>query len=183
MTTIDNGVNVQALLDAREVLAGRAGGRPVHLAGIIQVGERRPQHDDDQELLRPRRGAEPQVRSRVRRRSPGGLRRSGQRDHADRVSPRRADELPDGGGGVGSAESRDSAALGRSDGRGEPRHPRDPRCRQRRSERLQRHQGDLRRSTPTPRRQEIEALVAQSQKRSAVFDALTNPTEVTVEVA
>jgi uncharacterized OsmC-like protein len=32
-------------------------------------------------------------------------------------------------------------------------------------------------------KQEIEALVAQSQKRSAVFDALTNPTEVTVEVA
>ena len=26
-------------------------------------------------------------------------------------------------------------------------------------------------------------LVAQSQKRSAVFDALTNPTNVTVEVA
>jgi uncharacterized OsmC-like protein len=32
-------------------------------------------------------------------------------------------------------------------------------------------------------RQESEALVAQSQKRSAVFDALTNPTSVTVEVA
>jgi uncharacterized OsmC-like protein len=32
-------------------------------------------------------------------------------------------------------------------------------------------------------RQDIEALVAQSQKRSAVFDALTNPTEVTVAVA
>src|ERR1700689_5639191 len=31
-------------------------------------------------------------------------------------------------------------------------------------------------------KQENEALVAQSQKRSAVFDALTNPTEVTVEV-
>jgi uncharacterized OsmC-like protein len=31
--------------------------------------------------------------------------------------------------------------------------------------------------------EEIEALVAQSQKRSAVFDALTNPTEVTVAVA
>ena len=30
---------------------------------------------------------------------------------------------------------------------------------------------------------DIEALVAQSQKRSAVFDALTNPTNVTVEVA
>ena len=32
-------------------------------------------------------------------------------------------------------------------------------------------------------KEEIEALVAQSQKRSAVFDALTNPTEVSVEVA
>jgi len=30
--------------------------------------------------------------------------------------------------------------------------------------------------------QEIEALVAQSQKRSAVFDAITNPTNVTVNV-
>jgi uncharacterized OsmC-like protein len=32
-------------------------------------------------------------------------------------------------------------------------------------------------------KQEIEALVAQSQKRSAVFDALSNPTEIDVEVA
>jgi uncharacterized OsmC-like protein len=32
-------------------------------------------------------------------------------------------------------------------------------------------------------REEIAALVAQSQKRSAVFDALTNPTFVSVEVA
>ena len=31
--------------------------------------------------------------------------------------------------------------------------------------------------------QEIDALVAQSQKRSAVFDALTNPTDVHVEVS
>ena len=29
---------------------------------------------------------------------------------------------------------------------------------------------------------DVEALVAQSQKRSAVFDILTNPTNVTVEV-
>jgi uncharacterized OsmC-like protein len=32
-------------------------------------------------------------------------------------------------------------------------------------------------------KEEIEALVAQSQKRSAVYDALTNPTNVTVEIA
>ena len=31
-------------------------------------------------------------------------------------------------------------------------------------------------------KQEIEALVAQSQKRSAVYDAITNPVNVTVEV-
>ena len=30
--------------------------------------------------------------------------------------------------------------------------------------------------------EDIEALVAQSQKRSAVYDILTNPTNVTVEV-
>jgi uncharacterized OsmC-like protein len=30
--------------------------------------------------------------------------------------------------------------------------------------------------------EEIEALVAQSQKRSAVFDVVTNPTNITVEV-
>jgi uncharacterized OsmC-like protein len=32
-------------------------------------------------------------------------------------------------------------------------------------------------------REEVEALVAQSQKRSAVYDILTNPTSVTVDVA
>src|SRR5262244_3741417 len=32
-------------------------------------------------------------------------------------------------------------------------------------------------------RQDIEAIVAQSQKRSAVYDIVTNPTNVTVEVA
>ena len=31
-------------------------------------------------------------------------------------------------------------------------------------------------------REDIEALVAQSQKRSAVYDIVTNPTNVTVEV-
>jgi uncharacterized OsmC-like protein len=32
-------------------------------------------------------------------------------------------------------------------------------------------------------KEDLEALVAQSQKRSAVFDIVTNPTNVTVEVA
>ena len=54
MTTIDNGVNVQALLEAREALAGGAGRGPVHMAGLLEVGERRAQHDVDPELLRAR---------------------------------------------------------------------------------------------------------------------------------
>jgi uncharacterized OsmC-like protein len=32
-------------------------------------------------------------------------------------------------------------------------------------------------------KEDIEALVAQSQKRSAVYDIITNPVNVTVEVA
>jgi uncharacterized OsmC-like protein len=31
-------------------------------------------------------------------------------------------------------------------------------------------------------RKDIEALIAQSQKRSAVYDAITNPTNVTVQL-
>ena len=31
-------------------------------------------------------------------------------------------------------------------------------------------------------KEDIEALVAQSQKRSAVYDVVTNPTNVTVDV-
>jgi len=43
------------------------------------------------------------------------------------------------------------------------------------SARLQRHQGDVHIDADASK-EDIEALVAQSQKRSAVFDALTNPT-------
>ena len=62
---------------------------------------------------------------------------------------------------------------------GPPGHPRH---RQRRPERLQRitvsYEID---ADATP--EEIRAVVAQSQKRSAVYDVITNPTTVTVEVA
>ena len=150
MTTIDNGVNVQALLDAREVLAGapeaaqftwRASSKwenGVHSTTTIQnfFGLGEEQSHKTEAVFD---ADHPEV-----------FAAHGQRDHADRVSPRRAGELPDGRRGVGGAEPRDPAALGRVDGRGQPRHPRDPRRRQRRPERLQRHQGDVRRSTRTP---------------------------------
>ena len=40
------------------------------------------------------------------------------------------------------------------------------------------HPTSFERATPD----EIKAVVAQSQKRSAVYDIVTNPTNVTVEV-
>ncbi len=42
--------------------------------------------------------------------------------------------------------------------------------------------GSLSRSNAEASREAIEALVAQSQKRSAVYDILTNPTNVSVTV-
>ena len=70
-----------------------------------------------------------------------------------------------------------SATLeGDMDIQGHPRH------RRRRPQRIRRHQGHLRHRCRCDSQQDIEALVAQSQKRSAVYDIVTNPTNVTVVV-
>ena len=143
MTTVANGVNVQALLDAREVLKGapeaaqftwRASAKwqsgvhsTIKVQSFFGLGEEQSHKEE----------------SDVRSRPPRGLRGGGQRHHADRVPPRRPGELPQRGRGVRRAEPRHPAALGRVDGRGRARHPRHPRCRQRRPQRLQRHQGDV----------------------------------------
>ena len=141
---------MQALLDAREVLKGAPEAAQFTWRASSKWQNGVHSTIDDPELLRPRRGAEPQDRVGLRRRPPRGLRGAGQRHHADRVPPRRPGQLPDRRRGVGRAEPRHPAALGRVDGRGQPRHPRHPRRRQRRPQRLQRHQGDVQRSTPTP---------------------------------
>ena len=151
MTTIDNGVNVQALLDAREVLKGapeaaqftwRATSRwqnGVHSTTTIQnffgLGEEQT-HKTETVFD----ADHPEV-----------FAAHGQRHHADRVSPGRPGELPHGRGGVRGPEPRDPAAVDRVDGRGQPRHPRHPRCRQRCPQRVQRRQGDVQRSTRTHR--------------------------------
>ena len=38
--TVDNGVNVGALLEAREALARNAGSGPVQVAGVLQMAKR-----------------------------------------------------------------------------------------------------------------------------------------------
>ena len=141
--TVNNGVNVQALLDAREALKGAPGGHEVHVAGVVQMAERHAQQDERPELLRPRAGAAAQDRDVVRRRPSGDLRLGGQGHHADRIRPRRPRELPHGGRRGRRAESRRPAAIGRIEARRQDGHPRHSRHRQRRAERLRRHQGDV----------------------------------------
>ena len=183
MTTIDNGVNVQALLDAREVLQGRARGRPVHLAGLLQVAERRAQH------RRRSRTSSASARSRATRPRP-----IFDADHPEvfaatdnGITPIEyllvglASCLTAGVASVAQnrgiqLRSVESTVEGNHDIRGILGADSD----------VRNGFNDIKVTfniDADASKEEIEALVAQSQKRSAVFDALTNPTDVTVEVA
>ena len=119
-TTTDNGVNVQALLDAREVLKGAPEAAQftwkatsewrdgVHTTTKIQnffgLGEEQTHKDETVlEADHPEVFAAPD-----------------ERDHPDRVPPRRADQLPDRGYRVGGAEPGHPAAIGQGDDRGQP---------------------------------------------------------------
>ena len=159
MATIDNGVNVQALLDARAALAEtpaaaqftwRASSR-----WTTESTARSPYR-----TLRPGGRASHKIENEfdsTARRS----RRRGRRHNADRVPPR-------GPGGVPQVQA--SASIARSRGSSCARSSRpsrpatisaNPRRRQRRPQRLQRHQGRV--TIERTRPEEIEALVAQSQ--------------------
>ena len=184
MTTsvVDNGVNVEALLGAREAFADAPEVARFQWRSTRVLGQRHPQPLRRPDLLRVRRGADAQQDVRLRHRPPAAVRRPGQRDHADRVRVGRTGRLPDRG-----HRRRRPAAAASSYVRYGPRSPRRWTCRASSA------------STPTcatasaayasttaidadATPAEIEALVAQSQKRSAVYDILTNPTAVTVTV-
>ena len=107
-TPTDNGVNVQALLDARAALTDAPEARPVHLARQQPVGQRHAQPKRDHRLLRPGRRPQPSLHVVLRRRPPGGLRIRGHRSDARRVRARRPGEL---------------SHRRRRRGRAEPRHP------------------------------------------------------------
>ena len=144
MTTVaDNGVNVQALLDAREVLKGAPEAAQFTWRASVQVAGRRAQHDHGAGLLRPRPGAEPQGRVGLRGRPPGGLRRE---DNG--ITPIEYLLV-----GLASCLSAGVASVAQNRGiqlrsveaivEGHARHPGHPRRRQRRAQRLQRRQGDV----------------------------------------
>ena len=181
MATVNNGVNVQALLDAREAPEGRSrGGRnsrggprckwengtysKTFVHGFFGLGEEQ-KHKTETSF----EADHPEIFASEDR----GI-------DADRIRARRPRELPHGRHRRGRAEPRHPAPLGQGDARRPDGHPRHPRHRQRRAQRLRRHQGDVRHRRRRVA-EDIEAIVAQSQKRSAVYDVITNPTNVTVE--
>ena len=93
-TPVDNGVDVEFLLGAREALTAEPEGAKFTVAGHQHLGARHPQPDHRAGLLRPRRGAGPARDVPVRRRPPRALLRREQRRHARRDPARRAGELP-----------------------------------------------------------------------------------------
>ncbi len=181
--SVNNGVNVGALLDAREALKGapqaakftwRASCKwqngthsQTKIQGFHGLGEEQKHKTEFSfEADHPEIFASEDLRR-----------------HARRVRARRPGELPDGRRRRGRAEPRHPAALGRGQARGHDGHPGHPRHRQRRAQRLRRHQGHLQHRRRRVARRRSRRIVAQSQKRSAVYDIITNPTNVTVEVA
>ena len=140
----DNGVNVQALLDARTALVDAPEGRssPWRASNEWVRGTHSQSAINNFFGL----GGEQSHRSSsvLRRRPPRGLRLRGQRSDAGRVRARRPGELPHRRRRRGRAEPRYPAQLGQGDDRGRHGHPRDPRRRPGDPERLQRDQGPLR---------------------------------------
>ena len=162
---VNNGVNVQALLDAREALKGAPEAAKFTWRASCKWQNGTHSESKVEGLLRPRPGAAAQDRDVVLGRSPRDLRVRGQGHHADRVRARRAGQLPDRRRRRRRPEPRHPAALGRVEARRQDGHPRHPRHRQRRPQRLRRHQGHLQ-----DRRRRVEE--GDRGDRRAVAEAL-----------
>ena len=179
---VDNGVNVEALLGAREALTAAPEAAQFKWRATCKWVNGTHSQLQRRGLLRPRRGAEAQDRVHLRRRPSRDLRLRGQRRHAGRVRAGRPRRSCLTAGVAAVAQHREiqlrsvSATLeGDMDIQG-----------------ILGIDSDVRNgfdgikvtydidADATP--DEIKALVAQSQKRSAVYDIVTNPTNVTVEV-
>ena len=182
-TPVDNGVNVDALLGAREALTAAPEAAQFTVAGHQHLGERHPQPLHRRGLLRPRRA------SRRTRPSSPSTPTTPSSSPPRTTAPRRSSIVLVGlascltAGVAAVAQNRDiqlrsvQATLeGDMDIRGILGIDTDVRNGFNGIKVTYNIDAD---ASPD----EIEALVAQSQKRSAVYDIITNPTNVTVEVA
>ena len=183
-TPVDNGVNVAALLEAREALTAAPGGGAVPVAGDVQVGERHAQPLDR------RAASSASARSRSTRPT-----FSFDADHPELFASEDngatpveivlvgAGQLPDRRCRRRRPEPRDPAALGHGHARGRHGRAGHPRHRQRRAQRLQRHQGAPTTSTPTPppRRSRRSSPSRRSARRSTTSSPTrrTSPSKCT----
>ena len=180
---VDNGVNVEALLGAREHLTEAPELAKFTWRATLRMGERHPQPQHVQRLLRARRRITPTARTT---RSTPTTRRSSPR----RTTVRRRPEIVLGAlascltAGVATVATHRGVQLrsvtatieGDMDLQG-----------------ILGIDGDVRNGfdgikvtfeiDADASKADIEAIVAQSQKRSAVFDIVANPTTIQVEVA
>ena len=143
-TPVDNGVNVAALLEAREALTAAPEAAQFQWRASCTWKNGTHSHSTVEGFFGL--GAEQHHKREftLRRRSPGDLRLRGQRGDTRRVRARRPGELPHRRRRRRRPEPGDPAALGLGDPRRRDGRRRHPRHRQRRAQRVQRHQGDLR---------------------------------------
>ena len=180
--SVNNGVNVEALLAAREALKGAPRGGQVHVAGLLQMAERHAQPDQG------RRASTASARNRSTRPSSRSS-----ADHPEIFASEDLGITPIEYVLVGLASCLTAGVAAVAQNRGIQLRSVEAKL-----EGTMDIQGilgidsDVRNGYDDIKvtfkidadasKQEIEAIVAQSQKRSAVYDVITNPTNVTVEV-
>ena len=181
-TTVNNGVNVDALLAAREALRRRAAGGEVHVAGLLQVAERHAQQD---RTCRASIGLGQEQKHKTEF--------SFEADHPEIFASEDLGATPGRVVLVGLASCLTAGVAAVAQNRGI--QLRSVEAKLEGSMDIQGILGidsDVRNGYDDIKvtfnidadasKKDIEALVAQSQKRSAVYDIVTNPTNVTVEV-
>ena len=182
-SNVNNGVNVEALLAAREALKERAAGGEVHLAGVLQVAERHAQPD---RRSRASTGSAQEQKHKTEF--------SFEADHPEIFASEDLGATPVEYVLVGLASCLTAGVAAVAQNRGI--QLRSVEAKLEGSMDIQGILGidsDVRNGYDDIKvtfhidadasKKEIEAIVAQSQKRSAVYDIVTNPTNVTVEVA
>ena len=142
-TSVNNGVNVEALLAAREAL--KSAPEAAKFTWRASCKWQNGTHSETKVQGFHGLGQEQKHKTEFSFAAdhPGDLRVRGSRRDAGRVRARRPGELPDRRRRRGRAEPRHPAAVGRGEARRVDGHPGHPRHRQRRPQRLRRHQGHL----------------------------------------
>ena len=176
-TPVDNGINLPALLDAREALTDAPEARPVPVAGELPRGERHAQLLDGREVQRPRRRADAPQEFGFDVDHPECFASEDHGADAGRDRPGRPRRLPHRRRRLGRPDPRHPAAIGHRHPRGRHGPARRARHRSRRAQRLQR--GRACASTSTPTRRRTTSRPSWRSRRSARRSTTSSPTRPT----